>query len=190
VVARNRAGFCTQEGRNAVTSPLRPLRTWPVAGAALLIAALGTVSLARPRPLLIWNGSASAPTGLYRVTETGNPVHGDRVAARLPVPWRVLAARRHYLPANVPLIKRIAAIPGDMVCASGDRVTVNGDVAALRLRRDGAGRPMPAWHGCRRLGAGDVLLLAAHPASFDGRYFGPSQRRDILGKAHLIWQHP
>lgn len=190
MVARNRARFCAQEGRNAVTSPLRPLRTWPAAGTALLIAALCAVSLARPRPLLIWNASASAPTGLYLVTAPGNPARGDRVAGRLPAPWRALAARRHYLPANVPLIKRIAAKPGDMVCASGDRVTVNGDVAARRLRRDGAGRPMPAWHGCRRLGAGDVLLLAAHPASFDGRYFGPSQRRDILGKAHLIWRHP
>lgn len=188
MVARNRARFCAQEGRNTVTSPLRPLRTWPAAGTALLIAALCAVSLARPRPLLIWNASASAPTGLYLVTAPGNPARGDRVAARLPAPWRALAARRHYLPANVPLIKRIAAKPGDMVCASGDRVTVNGDVAARRLRRDGAGRPMPAWHGCRRLGAGDVLLLAAHPASFDGRYFGPSQRHDILGKAHLIWR--
>lgn len=173
-----------------MTSPLRSLRTWPVAGAALLIAALAAVSLARPRPLLIWNASASAPTGLYLVTAIGNPARGERVAARLPAPWRALAARRHYLPANVPLIKRIAAIPSDVACANDDRITVNGDVAALRLRRDGAGRPMPAWHGCRRLGAGEVLLLAAHPASFDGRYFGPSQRRDILGKAHLIWRHP
>ena len=173
-----------------MTSPLRPLRTWPAAGAALLIAALGAVSLARPRPLLIWNASASAPTGLYFVAVVGIPAHGDRVAARLPARWRALAARRHYLPANVPLIKRIATIPGDVVCASGDRVTVNGAVAALRLRRAGAGRPMPAWHGCRRLGAGEVLLLAAHPASFDGRYFGLSQRSDILGKAYLIWRHP
>ena len=188
MVARNGAGFWTQEGRHIVTSSLRPLRTWPAAGAALLIVALGAVSLARPRPLLIWNASASAPTGLYRVAAIRNPARGDRVAARLPAPWRALAARRHYLPANVPLIKRIAAIPGDEVCASDDRILVNGDVAALRLRRDGAGRPMPAWHGCRRLGAGDVLLLAAHPASFDGRYFGLSQRRDILGKAHLIWR--
>lgn len=171
-----------------MTLPLRSLRIWPAAGAAVLIAALGAVSFARPRPLLIWNGSASAPTGLYLVTAAGNPARGDRVAARLPAPWRALAARRHYLPANVPLIKRIAALPGDEVCESDNRITVNGDVAALRLRRDGAGRPMPAWHGCRRLGAGDVLLLAAHAASFDGRYFGLSQRRDILGKAHLIWR--
>lgn len=173
-----------------MTSPHRALRTWPAAGAALLIAALGAVSLARPRPLFIWNASASAPTGLYLVTAIGNPACGDRVAARLPAHWRAFAARRHYLPANVPLIKRIAAIPGDMVCASDDRVTVNGNFAALRLSRDGAGRPMPAWRGCRRLGAGDVLLLAAHPASFDGRYFGLGHRRDILGKAHLIWRHP
>lgn len=173
-----------------MTSVLRPLRTWPAAGAALLIVALGAVNLARPRPLFIWNASASSPTGLYHVAATGNPARGERVAARISEPWRAFASRRHYLPANVPLIKRVAAIPGDEVCASDNRVTVNGDVAALRLRRDGAGRPMPAWHGCRRLGANDVLLLAAHPASFDGRYFGVSQRRDILGKAHLIWRHP
>jgi len=31
------------------------------------------------------------------------------------------------------------------------------------------------------------LLMARSPASFDGRYFGPTSRSDIVGKATLLW---
>src|SRR3546814_11751034 len=65
---------------------------------------------------------------------------GDMVIARVPIAFRMLAARRHYLPANVPLVKRVAATVGDEVCAVGARVTVNGRLAAKRQTRDGAGR--------------------------------------------------
>src|SRR3546814_1373013 len=85
----------------------------------------------------------------------------------------MLAARRHYLSANVPLVKRVAATVGDEVCAVGARVTVNGRLAVKRQTRDGAGRPMPWWSGCAELGLGEYFRwLADSPASFDGRYFG------------------
>ena len=159
-----------------------------IAGAtATLIAALGlTIGLA-PHPRLLWNASASAPIGLWRVAP-GTPVtRGDIVVARLPEPWRGLAARRRYLPANVPLIKRVAAEPGDRICATGAAVTVNGIAVAIRRATDGAGRPMPLWQGCRTLHDGAVLLLMDDPMSFDGRYFGPTARSDIIGKAYPLW---
>src|SRR3546814_4100640 len=88
------------------------------------------------------------------------------VIARVPIAFRMLAARRHYLPANVPLVKRVAATVGDEVCAVGARVTVNGRLAAKRQTRDGAGRPMPWWSGCAELGLGEYfLLMADSPAS-------------------------
>ena len=37
------------------------------------------------------------------------------------------------------------------------------------------------------LGPDEVLLLGAAPRSFDGRYFGVTSRRDILGRAVLLW---
>src|SRR3546814_4149287 len=74
------------------------------------------------------------------------------VIARLPDTVRLFAARRHYLPANVPVVKRVAAASGDEVCAAGARIMVNGRLVARRLDRDGAGRPMPWRSGCATLG--------------------------------------
>lgn len=142
---------------------------------------------AEPTPRLIWNISASAPRGLYLLDPSACLRHGDMVAARLPLQWRALAAERRYLPARVPLIKHIAALSGDSVCAFGAAVTVNGVPAARRHSTDGRGRPLPAWQGCVHLRDGQVLLLMDSPASFDGRYFGVTDDADVLGRARLIW---
>lgn len=161
---------------------------WAI-GCGGLAAALAATLLAPPRPRLVWNASASAPVGLYAVGDGAPLARGDMVIARVPVEFRLFAARRHYLPANVPLVKRVAAAGGDEVCAAGARIFVNGQVVAVRLERDGAGRPMPWWSGCAELGLGEYfLVMADSAASFDGRYFGVSQARDIVGKARLIWQ--
>ena len=101
---------------------------------------------------------------------------------------RELAAERRYLPAGVPLVKRVAAVADDVICAIGLSVTVNGRPAAVRLPFDALGRPLPAWHGCRRLHSDELLLLTENPWSFDGRYFGPSKRSDVIGRAWLLWR--
>jgi len=152
-------------------------------GIAMLI---GT-TIAPPRPRLVWNASASAPQGLYRVWPGVMPQRGDMVVAWLPQQARGLAARRHYLPYDVPLVKRVAGEEGDMTCASGDRVTLNGRMVAMRLERDRAGRVLTGWQGCFRLGRDDFFLLMANRQSFDGRYFGASERHDIIGRAVLLW---
>ncbi len=140
-----------------------------------------------PTPRLVWNASASAPIGFYwRVA--GAPSRGDLVLARAPHWARRLAAERHYLPLNVPLLKRVAAIAGDVICASGDAVSIDGHVVAHRLASDRMGRPLPQWEGCKTLGAGEFFLLMADvPDSFDGRYFGVTERRDIIGRLEPLW---
>jgi conjugative transfer signal peptidase TraF len=144
---------------------------------------------AEPAPRLVWNVSASAPRGLYLLDPDARLRHGDMVAARLPLPWRALANRRHYLPTRIPLIKRIAARAGDSVCAFGAVVTVNGRARALRRDADSLGRRLPAWQGCVHLRDGQVLLLMeGSSASFDGRYFGVTEAADVLGRARLIWR--
>lgn len=141
-----------------------------------------------PSPRLVWNASASAPVGLYFVSPGSVPESGDMVVARLPPLVRELAAQRRYLPRNVPLVKRVAAIAGDRVCASGRIVTVNGDPVATRPAFDGMGHRMPFWLGCTRLRGRQVLLLMDGASSFDGRYFGVTEGRDVIGKARLLWE--
>lgn len=155
---------------------------------AALAAALAGTAAAPPTPRLVWNVSASAPTGLYVVTPSAEVEPGDMVVAWTPRPWRGLAARRHYLPANVPLVKRVVAVAGDEVCAKGEDISINGLPAVTRRVRDARGRILPWWEGCIRLRKGDAFLLMADaPASFDGRYFGVTSGSNIVGKARLLW---
>lgn len=153
------------------------------AGALVVVAPL----VLRPAPRLVWNASASAPIGLWRVRPGATVAVGDRALAVPPPAARALAARRGYLPTNVPLIKGVAAVNGDLVCADGPVLAVNGAPVAMRRAADRHGRPLPWWSGCLRLSGGAVLLLNPAPDSFDGRYFGPVERSAIIGKASPLW---
>jgi conjugative transfer signal peptidase TraF len=152
-----------------------------------MLSVLATSATLVPTPRIVWNASASAPVGFYwRVA--GAPSRGDLVLARAPLWARRLAAERHYLPLNVPIVKRVAAVAGDVVCASGDAISIDGRVVAHRLASDRMSRPLPQWEGCETLGAGEFFLLMADvPASFDGRYFGVTERRDIIGRLMPLW---
>lgn len=154
-------------------------------GTAVLLAAS---LLWKPPVLLVWNASASAPVGLYRLRPNAPVQRGDMVIAWTPGPARELAAARHYLPSNVPLVKRVAAAPGDEVCALARSVLINRKRVATRQRIDGAGRPMPWWNGCIHLATGEYFLLMDSPGSFDGRYFGITRDNELLGQAALLWR--
>lgn len=85
-------------------------------------------------------------------------------------------------------MKRIAAVAGDTICAVGAEISIDGRSAARRLQLDRMGRPMPRWSGCRRLGPDELfLLMEMVPDSFDGRYFGPTNRKDVFGQLVPIW---
>jgi conjugative transfer signal peptidase TraF len=137
-------------------------------------------------PCLLWNISPSVPTGLYALLARLPPT-GALAVIRLPNPFRTLADTRGYLPAGALLIKRIAARPGDIVCRHGVTIAVNGRIVARARTADGADRPLPRWSGCSLLTASRVFVLSPHPDSFDGRYFGPLDRRDVLGTALPMW---
>jgi conjugative transfer signal peptidase TraF len=140
-----------------------------------------------PSPRLVWNVSASAPKGLYWVRVGARPKRGDMVIAHVPVRWRKLAARRHYIPLNVPLLKKVAAARGDQVCGEDRHLLVNDRPVAVRLVRDLRGRSLPWWQGCQTLAGNHLLLLMEGKYSFDGRYFGPTELSGVIGSAQLIW---
>lgn len=162
-------------------------RRWQACLLALFTATLAASICAPPSARLVWNGSASAPIGLYRVWPGVMPMRGDLVLAWLPEDARDLAARRHYVPSTVPILKHAVGLPGDRLCSAGRAVTLNGVPLATRLERDRAGRILTGWQGCFRLGRNGYFLLNAPPDSFDGRYFGASDRHDMIGKAVLLW---
>jgi type IV secretory pathway protease TraF len=66
-------------------------------------------------------------------------------------------------------------------------VSINGRVVATAPARDRKGRLLPSWQGCQTVGPQQLFLLTAdQPHSLDGRYFGLSERRHVLGQAHLL----
>ncbi|WP_206243574.1 S26 family signal peptidase [Novosphingobium terrae] len=140
-----------------------------------------------PRPLVIWNASGSMPLGLYIISTPVAVRTGDVVVARLPAGWRKFASQRRYIPSTVPILKRVAAMTGDAVCAQGAIVTINGREVARRRLEDGQGRSLPWWRGCMVIPKGGLFLLAQNAGSFDGRYLGPSRQQDLIGKARPIW---
>lgn len=154
----------------------------------MLSTGLAVTLVSRPSPVIVWNASPSSPVGLYWVGGAGNIRPGDIAVAWPPPAARAMAARRHYLPAGIPLVKRVGAVGGSRVCAAGRTIRVDGRQAASRRRADDRGRRLPWWTGCRRLLAGEVLLLShAGPQSFDGRYFGPTRPDKVVGEARLLW---
>ena len=107
------------------------------------------VAIVAPPPLLIWNASASAPIGLYRIHPDRDPAIGALVAVMPPERWSRWMAGRGYLPKGVPLLKHVAAKDGQRVCRIGDVVSVDARPVANARARDGQGwAARDDWSGC------------------------------------------
>ncbi|RRH92166.1 S26 family signal peptidase [Mesorhizobium tamadayense] len=158
-----------------------------IAIATIGLGLIGFTALAKPTPWLVWNASASAPVGLYRFA-VGAPARGELVLVSPPKSVADLAAERSYLPANVSLVKRLAALPGEHVCAFNDAIIIGGEIVARRLTTDGQGRPLPRWNGCRTLDGNEIFLLGNdNIRSFDSRYFGPVPAPNLIGRLVPLW---
>ena len=159
------------------------LAVWAGAGCVLmLLASRETIA-----PRLLFNTTASAPIGFYSL-HPGAPRVGEWVAIRPPERLALWMARRHYLPANVPLLKQVAARHGQEVCGHSDSLWIDGQMAARMRRTDRWGRGLPAYSGCHRLTAAEILIVNRNAAdSLDSRYFGPLPVRGIVGRAQPLW---
>jgi conjugative transfer signal peptidase TraF len=141
-------------------------------------------------PWLIWNATASVPIGLYAIHTVGALRVGDLVVATPPEPLASFLADRGYLPLGVPLMKHVAALPGQSVCRNRLTVSVDAVAVAEARERDSRDRPLPLWQGCRVIALGQVFLMNAHSAdSLDGRYLGPLPAASIVGRAAPLWTH-
>ncbi|WP_088343904.1 MULTISPECIES: S26 family signal peptidase [Rhodomicrobium] len=138
-------------------------------------------------PRVYLNASPSVPRGLYAITFEPRYARGDLVLAALPPGAAWLADRRGYLGSGIPVLKRVSGLRGDSVCRDGLAISINGRIVAMAMIADARGRGLPVWSGCLSLQHDDVFLLGDSSDSFDGRYFGPLKRKQIIGKAARIW---
>lgn len=155
----------------------------------LLAVLASTLLIAEPalhdnRAALIWNASASLPIGLYRLALAPPIEVGDIVVVQPPDPIAGFLAARGYLPRGVPLMKRVQAVAGAVVCRVDLTIIVDGHVVGTALQQDSHNRPLPIWHGCKTLVDDDIFLMNATVAdSFDGRYFGPLSATTVTARA-------
>ncbi|HEU0151519.1 MAG TPA: S26 family signal peptidase [Bradyrhizobium sp.] len=145
-------------------------------------------SVEKPAVRFIWNASASVPLGLYRLRPIDGLIRGELVAVQPTEQLATFLADRDYLPLDLPMLKRVAALPGQTVCRRGLTLSVdNVDIGQAR-ERDSQGRPLPVWQGCQVVADGEIFLMNARSAvSLDGRYFGMLQVTAIMGRAEPLW---
>ncbi|WP_121501904.1 S26 family signal peptidase, partial [Pseudomonas aeruginosa] len=115
-------------------------RGWAIAtasAASLFAASFLAVAVFDPFPRVVWNASASAPIGLYRIEPLPDPPHGALVAVKPPPALARWLAERGYLGERVPLLKHVAARPGQIVCRIDAVVSVDGRPVVVAQQRDG-----------------------------------------------------
>ena len=150
--------------------------------------AIGSLAFFHPAPRLIWNATASTPTGLYALHPVGELHALELVAVRPPEPIASYLADGGFLPKGVPLLKHVMALPGQTVCRTGEAITVDQVEVGAAKTRDHFGRPLPRWSGCHTLASGEVFLMnPTVPDSLDGRYFGPFPVTSIIARAIPLW---
>lgn len=135
-----------------------------------------------------FNITNSLPVGVWRITDAIG--RGTYVTACVPpsAPMMDVAIAKGYLPDGnckggyAPLLKQVVAVEGDTVTLTPTAVLVNGqpipntETLAYRFID-----PLPAIaRGTYTVAHGEFWLIAnENPRSFDSRYFGALQRRDI-----------
>lgn len=136
------------------------------------------------------NLTPSMPLGIWRAADYLH--RGAFVTACLPasLPGVELAYARQYLPRGscdsgyAPVLKKIAAIPGDVVQLDAAGIRVNGIALEHTSPNlyDSQGRAMPRLSpGRYSVKSGQYWIIGTgHPNSFDSRYFGPVDRRIFL----------
>ncbi|WP_029911553.1 S26 family signal peptidase [Caulobacter sp. UNC358MFTsu5.1] len=156
---------------------------------ALVASGTACLLLARPPspPRWMWNATASVPVGLYALTPPTGLRRGDLVAIDPPGPLAARLADQGLLPPGVPLLKPVAAQAGQVVCRWGGVVSIDGATVAIARARDGLGRSLPGWSGCRRLDDDDLFVLSPAPGSYDGRYFGVLPTSAVIARARPVW---
>ena len=105
-----------------------------VMATSFTILAIGGVAFVHPAPRLIWNATASTPTGLYALRPVGQLHALELVAVRPPEPIATFLADGGFLPKGVSLLKHVMARPGQTVCRTGDAITVDGIAAGHEPR--------------------------------------------------------
>lgn len=153
-----------------------------VAFGALGLALIGGASFR----FFVWNHTPSIPVGLYLRTWEEVQI-GSTVAFPAPPQAREYAIDHGGNGTASKFIKPLVAGPGEEVCVftteTGSWLIIDNRAVVSIRQKDRDGKDIPRFmdDDCRKLGPDEWLPIGHHPDSYDGRYFGPIHRADMLG---------
>jgi conjugative transfer signal peptidase TraF len=171
-------------------------------GPAFLVIVAASVGIAATYAIKAgyrFNTTTSMPIGIWRITPApAAPARGMIVAFCMDDgPTTKMALQRGYVDPGAcpsggePLLKQIAATPGDSVVLGPAEIRINGTAVPNSAPRpsDPAGRALPVIPpGEYRVADDEVWLLSTHtPLSFDSRYYGPVRITNIIGSATPVF---
>jgi conjugative transfer signal peptidase TraF len=158
-------------------------------------ATFGLLGLAFTVNAFTVNTTPSVPVGVY-LRSFGQPHRGDMVELCPPDAIAEEGLRKGYLPQPGPchrftrlLIKKLAAVGGDVVDVSPAGISINGVLWPNTQRRYKTldGELITRWlpYGRMRLAPDRVLVLGTHPDSYDCRTWGAPVKVSSLGARML-----
>ena len=106
-----------------------------------LTGVMSALMLTSPRPIFVWNMSASAPVGLYALHRSNQYRHGDLIALTPTQSQADYLSQRGYLDKGALLLKHVAALNGQLACRQDNHILIDG-----RTRQPGQSLLRPLSH--------------------------------------------
>lgn len=94
---------------------------------------------------------------------------------------------RPYARVGLLWLKRVVGMPGDRVNVQEDVVKVNGEEVAKGVTRDRLGQDIEVVSLESPIPDDAVFVALPYPRSFDSRYFGYVNMKDIIGEVTPLW---
>lgn len=135
------------------------------------------------------NCTKSVPRGIYRLMPVDEIHKGDLIIFKIPENAEKMVRERRYVAPSVKyMIKRVGAMPGDVVSIRDSILYVNDAPWGVVFDRDSQRYPLPKVSPLEFvIGDGELLPLAEAMKSFDGRYYGKIKQSDVLWKAKFVF---
>jgi conjugative transfer signal peptidase TraF len=132
---------------------------------------------------IIINYTASLPKGLYRLHPLAPDIERDMlVALHVPAPFKDMVYGRGWLFKGSLVLKPVAAVAGDRILITDEGLSINKRYVGPVYSYDTQGLPLPVLRMSYTLKEGQIFLASTYPRSFDSRYFGPVNTKDIIAQ--------
>ena len=104
------------------------------------------------------------------------------IALAVPEHVQSMVYGRGWLFKGSLLLKPVAAVAGDRIRITDEGLSINKTYVGPVYPYDTEGLPLPVLRTSYTLKEDEVFLASPYPRSFDSRYFGPVNKKDIIAE--------